>query len=165
MEIIDYQTLQRIQKDNDLMATKLEVCSQVFEMLLNEIKNNLFPKRQAIVEEVPATEPLLQETPGPEPETMKQIVIDEKKLVRRQPKTSEKPQQAKPRSEKGSFSKTQPSVKFTKNGKPLPVTFERFKIGQSFFKELRTKTDLTSQSFDKFMLDYLKSAGPGDLAD
>ena len=45
LDIVDYQTLNRIKQDNDMITAKLEVCNKIFEILLNEIKNELFPKR------------------------------------------------------------------------------------------------------------------------
>jgi hypothetical protein len=41
-----------IKKANDLASKKLEIYNQVFEMLLEEIKQDLFPKRRAIPDDV-----------------------------------------------------------------------------------------------------------------
>jgi hypothetical protein len=59
LDIVDYQTLNRIKQDNDMISTKLEVCNKIFEILLNEIKNELFPKRQIDEADIQATESLV----------------------------------------------------------------------------------------------------------
>jgi len=59
LDIVDYQTLNRIKQDNDMISTKLEVCNKIFEILLNEIKNELFPKRQIDEADIQATESLI----------------------------------------------------------------------------------------------------------
>jgi hypothetical protein len=59
LDIVDYQTLNRIKQDNDMISTKLEVCNKIFEILLNEIKNELFPKRQIDVADIRTAESLV----------------------------------------------------------------------------------------------------------
>jgi len=64
--------------------------------------------------------------------------VDEKQINYKKTPKPDKPasasvqQQARPH--KHSSSKTLPVIKFNKNGEPLPVSFERFTTGQSFFK-------------------------------
>ena len=44
-QIFDIDSLNEIKKANDLASKKVEITNQLFEMLVNEVKDNLFPIR------------------------------------------------------------------------------------------------------------------------
>jgi hypothetical protein len=54
-----------------MITNKLEVCNKIFEMLLNEIKTELFPKRQLEVAHIRSADSNTQDLSVPEPEPIK----------------------------------------------------------------------------------------------
>ena len=44
-KIFDIDSLNEIKKANDLASKKVEITNHIFELLVGEIKNNLFPMR------------------------------------------------------------------------------------------------------------------------
>ena len=81
--------LQEIKKANDLASLKLEVCSELFEMLINEIKTELFPIRSKF--EIEEQEQPVLVPVKPEKEGIKQIRIDEKQINYKKTPKPDKP--------------------------------------------------------------------------
>lgn len=140
-------------------------------MLIDEVKQELFPKRAIFIDEKPPSEVASL------PEPAKKKWVDEKvPTLRNKSKEQDRfdkldrsfdnldkyawqKSKAKPQSR----SKTLPVVKRDERGKAMSVSFDRFKLGQAFFKQLQKEPK--QHNYQSFIQEYTSSWNPDKKTD
>jgi len=128
-QLFDIDSLNEIKKANDLASKKVEITNQVFDMLVNEIRNNLFPTRD-------------EEEVGEDGQVQSKAAKKKRKREQRVKKPN-------------AF----PKIKEIKNGAPVDMCLKRIQVQAKFRQSLGSVEQCASLSATQSLSASKEDAG------